>query len=83
MAGWLFGSGVDGQGVFIRLTKDGEGNGGGAGRIIINLDVGHDDAAGGRKGEEDNAEGEEKGGENAAEFHFLNLPFFGKSQFNL
>lgn len=62
--------GINGQGVFIRLAKDGEGDGCGAGRVIINLDVGHDQAAGGGEGQEDKAEGEEEGGENAARFHF-------------
>lgn len=61
--------GINGHGVFIRLTKDGEGDGCGAGRVIINLDVGHDQAAGGGKGQEDEAEGEKEGGENAARFH--------------
>ena len=70
LAGRLFGGGVDGQGVFIRLAEDGKGNGGGAGRVIINLDVGHDQAAGGGEGEKDNAKGEEKGGENVMQFHF-------------
>jgi hypothetical protein len=40
------------------------------------LDVGHDQAAGGGEGQEDKAEGEEEGGENAARFHlgdFLSL----------
>lgn len=68
--------GVNGQGVFIRLAEDGEGDGCRAGRVIINLDVGHDQAAGGGEGQEDKAEGEEEGGENAARFHlgdFLSL----------
>ena len=62
--------GINGQGVFIRLAEDGEGDGCRAGRVIINLDVGHDQAAGGGEGQEDKAEGEEEGGENAARFHF-------------
>ena len=66
--------GVNGQSVFIRLAKDGKGDGCRAGRVIINLDVGHDQAAGGGEGQEDKAEGEEEGGENAARFH-LGLPF--------
>lgn len=72
LVGRLFGGGVNSQGVFIRLTKDGEGDGCGAGRVIINLDVGHDDAVGGGEGEKDNAEGEEKDGDEGAEieFHF-------------
>lgn len=61
--------GGNGQGVFIRLAKDGESDGCRAGRVIINLDVGHDQAAGGGEGQEDKAEGEEEGGENAAKFH--------------
>jgi hypothetical protein len=68
--------GINGQGVFIRLAKDGEGDGCRAGRVIINLDVGHDQAASGGEGQEDKAEGEEEGGENAARFHlgdFLSL----------
>jgi len=68
--------GVNGQSVFIRLAKDGKGDGCRAGRVIINLDVGHDQAAGGGEGQEDKAEGEEEGGENAARFHlgdFLSL----------
>lgn len=68
--------GINGQGVFIRLAKDGKGYGCGAGRVIINLDVGHNQAAGGGEGQEDKAEGEEEGGENAARFHlgdFLSL----------
>lgn len=76
MAGRLFGGGINGQGVFIRLAKDGEGNGGGGCLVIINLDIGHDQAAGGGEGQEDKAEGEKEGGENAAEFHlgdFLSL----------
>ena len=67
--------GINSQGVFIRLAKDGKGNGGRAGRVIINLDIGHDQATGGGKGEEDKAEGEEEGGENAARFHLGRLPF--------
>ena len=70
LVGRLFGGGVNSQGVFIRLAKDREGDGCGRCGVIINLDVGHDDAVGGGEGEEDKAEGEEKGGENAAEFHF-------------
>lgn len=68
--------GINGQGVFIRLAKDGEGDGYRVGRVIINLDVGHNQAAGGGEGQEDKAEGEEEGGENAARFHlgdFLSL----------
>lgn len=42
--------GINGQGVFIRLAKDSEGDGCRAGRVIINLDVGHDQAAGGGEG---------------------------------
>jgi hypothetical protein len=68
--------GINGQGVFIRLAKDGESDGCRAGWVIINLDVGHDQAASGGEGQEDKAEGEEEGGENAARFHlgdFLSL----------
>lgn len=68
--------GINGQGVFIRLAKDGESDGCRAGWVIINLDVGHNQAAGGGKGQEDKAEREEEGGENAARFHlgdFLSL----------
>ena len=65
--------GINGQGVFIRLAKDGEGDGCRAGRVIINLDVGHDQAAGGGEGQEDKAEGEEEGGENAARFHLVDF----------
>lgn len=61
--------GINGQGVFIRLAKDGEGYGCRAGRVIINLDIGHNQAAGGGEGQEDKAEGEEEGRENAARFH--------------
>lgn len=39
--------GINGQGVFIRLAKDGESDACRVGRVIINLDVGHDQAAGG------------------------------------
>lgn len=68
--------GINGQGVFIRLAKDGESDGCRAGRVIINLDVDHNQAAGGGEGQEDKAEGEEEGGENTARFHlgdFLSL----------
>jgi hypothetical protein len=65
--------GINGQGVFIRLAKDGEGDGCRAGRVIINLDVGHDQAAGGGEGQEDKAEGEEEGRENAARFHLVDF----------
>lgn len=42
--------GINGQGVFIRLAEDGESDGCRAGRVIINLDVGHNQAAGGGEG---------------------------------
>ena len=61
--------GINGQGVFIRLAKDGKGYGCGGCGVIINLDVGHDQAAGSGEGQEDKAEGEEEGRENAARFH--------------
>lgn len=67
--------GVNDQGVFIRLAEDGEGDGCRAGWVIINLDVGHNQAAGGGEGQEDKAEGEEEGGENAARFHFGGTSF--------
>lgn len=57
--------GINGQGVFIRLAKDGEGDGCRAGRVVINLDVGHNQAAGGSEG----------GWRKCGEVSFGGLPF--------